>query len=432
MITFRKLFNTRVLILLCCCLGPGIWPVTSTFAQEEEASARVDNKPARSAVRGRVMFTDSEQPLRRATLILRKGLNSEFEKRTISGRRGEFSFQGIPAGTYYIEVDAPGIVSQSSGVSLTDFGFRMEESGLPLITVDGSNDVKTEIRATRGGAISGRISYGDGEPATRAQMVLYRQKGQTAVLFFTNTGFFTDDRGVYRIEGLPAGQYFVGAVENHAGGGKTYPRDAVGLVTAYHPDVTSVSAATMVSVQAGSETRDVNIKFAEEPRRLSGTLKWKHGDSPVTHATVFLRRIGDPEVGLDYLRVSRMVTPTRGLDKIDAMMRDMYFLSLLSTNSPYVETDDEGYWSFVDVPQGTYILSAEAPVPVDESEKPKASKKPPDDLDLPDYGKGMIRGSTEVTIKDKDIDNVTIELTGGGSIVGSVVIEGNSPAEVAI
>ena len=410
-------------------------PLNSGFGQDEEAAVeRTDNKPARSVVRGRVIFADSEQPLRRATLRLRKDFNRDFLKRTISSKSGEFSFQGVPAGTYYVEVEAAGIVSLSNGVSFTNLGFSIEESSLTQVTVDGTGDVKTEIRVTRGGAISGRISYNDGEPATHARIVLYRQKGETPVLFFTDASLLTDDRGIYRVEGLPSGQYFVGAVENHAGGERTLPRDGAGLVTAYHPAATSVRGATMVSVQAGSEARDVNIKFAEEPRRLSGTVKWKQSDSAVKHATVFLRRIGDPQMDLDHQQFLRMVTPGGDPDKDDLMMRDMFFFSLLSANSPYVEADDNGHWSFLDVPEGSYIVSVEAPLPVDEVVKPKSAKEPFDDLNLglPDFSKGLARGNAEVTIKDKNVDGILIDLSAGASISGSVVIEGNSSEPVAV
>ena len=233
--TFRALPS-----LLLCCLAAVMFPLASAFAQDEVEVPAPDNKPSRSVVHGRVIFADSEQPLRRATVRLRKELNRDVLKRTISGRRGEFSFQGIAEGTYYIEVDARGIVAPTNGISFTDMGFSIEESGVTLVTVDGTNDVKTEIRAIRGGALSGRVSYSDGEPATRARIVLYRQQGQNPVLFFTDKAVLTDDRGVYRIEGLPSGKYVVGVVENHAGGDKTLPLDSAGLVTAYHSDATNL------------------------------------------------------------------------------------------------------------------------------------------------------------------------------------------------
>jgi hypothetical protein len=282
--------------------------------------------------------------------------------------------------------------------------------------------VKTKVRAVRGAVISGRVSYADNEPATHAQLVLYRQKNQSSALFFLDHQVFTDDRGVYRIEGLPAGEYAVGAIENHAGG-RSRPIDAAGLVTAFHPAAPNESAATVVSVQAGSEAREVNIKFVDEPRRLSGILKWKQNNAVIKDAAVFLRRVGDPQTDVDYLRFVNAVTPSKA-DKDGLIFRDMYFLTLLSTNSPYVEADNHGHWIFSGVTQGTYVLSAEAPLPI---EKPLKSGSPEDldTLSAPDFSKGMVRGSAEVKIGDRDVDNVVIELTSGASIIGSVVIDGN-------
>ena len=379
-------------------------------------------------MRGRVIFADSEQPLRRATLRLRKEFNRDFLKRTVSGKRGEFSFQDVPAGTYYIDVDAPGVVSLDNGVSFTDLGFSVDDSGLTLVTVDGDNEVKTEVRAVRGAVIAGRIAYGDGEPATHAQVVLYRKKGETSALFFLNRPVFTDDRGVYRIEGLPTGEYVVGAIENHSGGRNTMPRDMAGLITAFHPAASNVGTATVVSVQTRSEIRDVNIKFAEEPRRVSGIVKWKQSNAAIKEALVFLRRVGDPPINVDYLGFVNTMTPPGEVNSDRLMFRDFYFFSLMSTNSPYVESDEKGRWEFLDIPQGTYIFSVEAPVPVDKPPKSKSSNDSPDDLDLltgPDFSQGVLRGSAEVKIADKDVDNLVIEVTAGASIIGSVVIDGN-------
>lgn len=408
----------RSLLLLCCC----VLPLTAALGQDDEAG-----KPARSVVRGRVIFADSEQPLRRATVRLRKEFNRDFLKRTVSGKRGEFSFQGVPAGTYYIDVDAPGVLSLTNGISFTDLGYGVDNSSLSLVTVDGDNDVKTEVRAVRGAVISGRISYADNEPATHAQLVLYRQKNQTFALFFLDRQLFTDDRGVYRIEGLPAGQYVVGAIENHAGG-KTTPLDAPGLVTAFHPAATTVSAATVVSVQAGSESRDVNIKFVDEQRRLSGILKWKQKNIVFKDAVVFLRRVGDPQVDVDYLRFVNAVTSSNA-PRDGLIFRDMYFLTLLSTNSPFVESDKQGHWSFSGMTPGTYVVSVEAPLPV---EKKANSLEDLDTLSPPDLSRGVVRGSAEVKIADKDVDNVVIELTSGASIIGSVVIDGNSAPKSSV
>src|SRR6185369_10076357 len=52
--------------------------------------------------------------------------------------------------------------------------------------------------------------------------------------------------------------------------------------------------------------------------------------------------------------------------------------------------------------------------------------------EMPDFTKGIVRGSVEVTIKDKDVDGLSIDLSEGGSIFGSVVVDGNSPASPSV
>jgi hypothetical protein len=425
-----RLRRWRSLVTFCGSICLCLLPFTSTFAQDEETTAI---KPGRSVVRGRVLFADSDQPLRRAKVRLRKELNKDFLKSAISGRRGEFSFQGVAAGTYYVEVDAPGILSSTNAVSYTEFGFSIEDPNQTTVTVDGTNDVKTEIRVTRGGVITGRISYADGEPATHAAVVLYRKKGESFSLFFPDQLIRTDDRGVYRIEGLAAGQYVVGASENNTGR-NTFPRFATGVVTAYHPAASSVSSATTINVQLGSETRDVNIKFAEEPLQISGTLKWKQSDAPIKNAVVFLRRICEPTMDLDYRQFTKMVTRSRS-DSTQRMIQDVVFLSRLSTNSPYFETGAYNKWAFFDLPPATYVLSVKAPRPVDQKSKPAQGNTDgpgANDNDLSDFDKEMLTGSAEVTLKDKNIENVVIELSDDASIAGSVVVEGGSPRRVAI
>jgi hypothetical protein len=429
---FQRLLLRHSLALLACGFCIGMALVTSVFAQDEgSVSKTAEARPARSMVRGRLIFADSEQPLRRAIVRLRKDFNRDFLKRTISGKNGGFEFEAVPAGTYYVDVEAPGVVSLASGVSFSNLGFSIDEEMLQQVTVDGNSDIKTEIRVTKGATIAGRISYVDGEPATHARIVLYRKKGQTPVLFFTDSASFTDDRGAYRIEGLPSGNYFVGAVENNSGGEKTLPRDGAGLITAYHPAALSVREATTVSVDAGVEAREVNIKFDETPHRLSGELKWKQGDTPIKHATVFLRRTDDPQMELDRDQFLKMVTPVGNLDNDDLMMQHMFFFSLLSSNSPYVEADESGRWSYEDVSPGTYVVTVVAPVPVSKPTKPKPANE--NDLTMfeglreqPDFSEGILRGSAEVTIKDEDVDDLPIDLSEGASIGGSVVIEGST------
>ena len=79
----------------------------------------------------------------------------------------------------------------------------------------------------------------------------------------------TDDRGIYRIYGLPAGNYLVWA------GGPTYnpgvdPYDTD--VPTYAPSSTR-DTATEITVRSGEETTNVDIRYRGEPGHIvSGTV----------------------------------------------------------------------------------------------------------------------------------------------------------------
>ncbi len=420
-------FRSIRLLLLLSYFWIAILPLVS-YAQDE-GSKPDDKRPARSNIRGRVIFADSLQPIRRATIRLLKDFDGDFIERTITTNSGEFLFQAVPAGTYYFDIDVAGVVSPFSA-RFKNTGLSVEQSSLFPVTVDDATDVTTEIKVPRGAVISGRINYSDGEPATHAQIVLYSQQGGVPKLVFTQRPRMTDDRGYYRIEGLPAGRYFVGAVENHSHGNNS-SNNAGGLVTAYHPAASSIRSATVISLDQGREASDVNIKFFDEVHRLTGILKWQDKAFSVKHATVFLRRLDQPASDVQFEQLSRMTIPFNDVDEDDAAVRNMFFLSLLSTNAPFTEADDSGRWAFKEVPEGNYVVSVEAPIPVNEPEPVKTAKKERIDqmladmfAGMPDFRKGIIRGRTEVKLKDKDVDDITITLSEGGSVAGSVVIDG--------
>jgi len=84
--------------------------------------------------------------------------------------------------------------------------------------------------------------------------------------------FQTDDRGVYRIYGLPEGRYLVsvgaqqsvGMVSN---GGTFYPRT-------FYPDATSESEAKVIELSEGSENTniDITVSEAKRTRAVSGRV----------------------------------------------------------------------------------------------------------------------------------------------------------------
>jgi hypothetical protein len=204
--------------------------VSNTNESEDEEEPQAAPQPvatplAKSIVKGRVTYEDNNRPVRRARLmLLQTDGESRTEKTGVTDERGEFTITDVAAGSYIMVVDSPGIISPFSSVELEE-GVNERDMLVSLkrefndISVNGTNTVEANIRARRGGIVTGRVTYADGDPAVNAQIIIMRKKDGRMMRFITGLSPYsmlalkTDDRGIFRIAGLPPGEYVVGASE---------------------------------------------------------------------------------------------------------------------------------------------------------------------------------------------------------------------------
>ena len=135
----------------------------------------------------------------------------------------------------------------------------------------------------KGGVITGTVTSQTGEPVVgvrvRAKPIADNDRQPFPYRRFVPERM-TDDRGVYRIYGLPAGTYVVWA---GGPGGWSYsgldPFDAD--VPTYSPDSTRDTAQEII-VRPGVETSNVDIRYRGEPGRLvSGRASGPASERPV-------------------------------------------------------------------------------------------------------------------------------------------------------
>ena len=205
----------------------------------------LDGKPAQG-----VIVMARLPPSDQASMFERM-LKPSAAPKAVTASDGRYRIEGLPAGKYDITPSAPALVI---------LGDKMETQ----VIVPGNATVeRIDFSLTRGGVISGKITDNEGRPVIAAPVSLKPVDTSYSASFYSMAGnrmFFTDDRGVYRVFGLPAGRYLVSAGNNdnslfgQLSGGPSQVRT-------YYPGVTDEPSAKPVEVAAGAEALGVDIKL---------------------------------------------------------------------------------------------------------------------------------------------------------------------------
>jgi hypothetical protein len=125
---------------------------------------------------------------------------------TSTDDQGRFQATDLAAGSYTVTASKSGFVDAIYGQR------RPLQPGTPVELGDGQAVAAVDLRLIRGGVITGRVMDEDGEALTRALVTVERYqyvRGERQLV--SAGGDQTDDRGQYRVFGLPPGDYYVSA-----------------------------------------------------------------------------------------------------------------------------------------------------------------------------------------------------------------------------
>lgn len=145
---------------------------------------------------------------------------------------GRFRFTEVAAGQYLVAALTPGFYSAS------DFQY-----GLPGRTLNvgkGETIENIELQLKRGAVITGRVSDENNEPIAETPVQLQRV-GDRMIMrqnMLSFDSYRTDDRGVYRIYGLPPGKYHVSVGLPLRDGSYSSQNTRAFIEQTFHPDAT--------------------------------------------------------------------------------------------------------------------------------------------------------------------------------------------------
>lgn len=375
-----------------------------------------------------MIFADNERPVRRAVLKLYTEMTRRPARTIAANIRGEFRFSEVDAGSYFVVAEAPGVLFPRSAYAVNEFGIGTDtEFKQTQVSVDGKNSVRCEVRVVRAGTIRGTITYADKEPVLDGRIVLFRRKDGIVTPFFAEANTTTNDRGMYRIDGLPDGEYFLAVAAGRTTASISRTSIETGLPTSYYPGVSSITEAKAIQIQSGSEIAGIDITLVDDPlRQISGVVKWRQNGTVPEKAALVLRRKDEPKVDLSLVTVYESMA--REAEEGGLIVRDagLVFRSF----PPFTEADKKGEWSFADVPPGTYVITAFA------HRKPEKVQtvdgKIVDDAGSDVDEKRTVVEQVEVTVEDEDRNDVTIELPNGNRILGMVTVDGSEEVKAAI
>jgi len=233
---------------------------------------------APATVAGRV--TDGERGAQGVTVLLVSNEPAQRFRATSRAKTdadGRYLLTNVAPGNYQILPVAPAYV-----VAELTVGFP---PGRRLTVVAGEEVKDIDFRMEPGGVITGRVTDADGNPVVGEQVLIEPAadaSGQRPRFDFDQRDQQTDDRGVYRLFGLPAGRYYVSAGCTCETGGVSYGRRKLFRRT-YSPDVSERAEARVVEVKPGSEAADIDIKVGRTLKtyKVSGRFVTADTGEPV-------------------------------------------------------------------------------------------------------------------------------------------------------
>jgi hypothetical protein len=415
-LTMRRLFPIALLLAVA----------TSPLAAQETPMVVVTPRPPSDAravkppaptgrITGTVLCTDTHRPARGAVLFIQPlpAADGSVDAGVGSpgnggighvGMDGTYTVEHLVRGEYSVNAILPGYISAFDEMISSQFGdtqppTRQQLARYGTVSIAGAETERYDITLERGAAVSGRVLFSDGSPATQVTLDIedvnakkltganareMQMAASMARSWFTHQSQNTDDQGHFRISGLKPGTYRVAAAASM--GNTTDSQD---------------HASGMAIILGGSADPSALRVYSGD------TL---HSKSAKTYKL----RSGDEVTGIDITIPLNAYHQVKGvLTAVDGRAINKATLTLADTADDTVtfesQVSEEGAFAFPAIAAGTYTLTAKGAEIVarqDGSNPDISIRNSPTKIT-----NTFADNTTSVIVKDSDVPDLTLTLT---------------------
>ena len=372
-------------------------------------------QPGKGLITGTLTDAARGTPVRKATVRLAR-VAPGVTKTTTSDAEGRFEFTELPPGDYQMVATKPGYLDMMYGAKQPG----PMSPGLAISLAENQRIEKLSFPLHRGGVISGIVTDEFGDPAFNVPVraLRFNYRGGERLVMPAGTGT-TDDRGAYRLPGLPPGEYLVNAV----------PRDSVATLSAQANSERQMQAQLASQARAtgdsktGAALRERAALVASLPPPPPVPSRgyvpvYYPGVAMPSSGTVVSLGLTEERSGVDFsLHILDTATVAGTVSMAEGALPDDTRVQLIDPALPvggvgvwFRNTDAEGRFSFAGVVPGTYALKAYTALPLSE-------------------GGAVFTAAMNVSVGDAGLTDIVLTLKGGVPVTGRVAL-GDLPQPV--
>jgi hypothetical protein len=306
---------------------------------------------------------------------------------------GKFVFKNLAGGFYNIVAVANGFVRQQYGQR------SVNGQGTPFVLAANQNMKDMALRLTPAGTVSGRIVDENGQPALGIPVQILRAAYNVTGRVYQAVGTAAaDDRGQYRLFGVPPGKYYLN-IGNPPGpqrlvaptGGLIGQPGGTVYAFSYFPGVADVSQAVMIEVKSAQEVSFDMTARRQQMYRVRGTLLDSRTAQPPAGNVQVLLAYRLPTGGGGSFSSGRNYDPATGKFELLNVIPGQYFVE-----ARIQEAQPGPISSAVQIEER---IAAQAMQPI---------------------------GRTPITVSNADVEDVAVTLTTAVTLPGKVAVEGQA------